>query len=445
MPVSAQEGWEWHCREGALERLIPAWEDVTITRKDIPVFKTGSQVDFLLRTGPFTQRWLAEHTTIDPGKSFTDKMVVGPLQYWLHTHRFHEIDDKSFELEDTMEYRLPLYLAMVPGGSAFARQRLQSLFAYRHRLTCNDLKCIHSYPTNRCMRILVSGASGFIGSALLPFLGTGCHEVWRLVRTKDKGPRDIYWNPETDEIEQEMLEGFDVVIHLAGENIFGYWNQKKKDRIRNSRVHGTQYLVDRLNELENPPKTFLCGSAVGYYGDRGSAAIDEDTEKGTGFLADVCEEWERAARSYEKGRVVNLRTGVVLSPGGGALGKMLLPFKLGLGGTLGWGAHYFPWISLDDWLYQTYHVMMTEAIEGPVNMVAPQALTNKEFTKALGKVLWRPTILPVPYLPVKLLLGEMVDETLFASGRAKPGRLEQTGARFAYPDIISALKHLLGK
>ena len=444
MPGSADDDWNWHSREGALERLMPPWENITITRKDIPVFKTGAQVEFVLRTGPLAQRWLAEHTDIEVGRSFTDKEVQGPLTYWLHNHKFNPIDEQRHELEDDIEYRLPAWAEYAPFGPWFANRRLERLFRYRHRVVKNDLETIRRYPLNQSLRILVSGASGFIGHELCAFLGVAGHEVWQLVRREEQGSHEIFWNPYKGVIDKDRLEGFDAVIHLSGENIAGRWSNAKMERIRDSRVICTSFLADQLNSLEKPPAHFLCGSAVGYYGDRGDALVDEGSERGLGFLPEVCEEWEHAAQRYKKGRVVHLRTGVVLSSKGGALGQMLMPFLMGLGGRLGNGKQFFPWISMDDEIYQIYHVLMMPSIEGPVNLVAPNPIDNNTFTKALGRVLRRPTILPVPGFGARIAFGKMADEALLASNRILPSRLQQTGAKFAYPEIEQALCHVMG-
>ena len=297
------------------------------------------------------------------------------------------------------------------------------------------------------MKILVSGSTGVIGSALVPFLTRSGHTIVRLVRTHGD-PSGIFWDPMTGSLDAAKLEGFDALVHLAGENIAaGRWTPTKKKRIRDSRVLGTKLLSDTLARLKQPPKTFVSASAIGVYGNRGDLVLDEGSDAGTDFLADVCWEWETAtAPAAQKGiRVVNLRLGIVLSPRGGALAKMLFPFKLGLGGRLGSGRQYMSWISLDDALAAIELSLITVWLSGPVNVVAPKPITNAEFTKTLGRVLSRPTVLPVPRVAVRLLFGEMGYGLLLGSQRVEPGKLSEANFRFQYPDLEGALRHLLDK
>src|SRR5262245_13397563 len=250
------------------------------------------------------------------------------------------------------------------------------------------------------MRVLVTGASGLVGSALVPFLTTGGHRVTRLVRSQPRpGAAEIHWDPVTGVQDLSSLEGMDAVVHLAGENIAGgRWTAERKAKIRDSRVIGTRTLCETLARLSQPPKVLVSASATGYYGDRGAEPLWENSTFGTGFLADVCRAWEKATQpAVQKGiRVVLLRLGIVLSPAGGALAKMLLPFKLGLGGVIDRGNQYLSWIALDDVAGAMAHTLMTDALQGPVNAVAPHPVTNREFARTLGRVLRRPTVFPLP-------------------------------------------------
>jgi uncharacterized protein (TIGR01777 family) len=298
------------------------------------------------------------------------------------------------------------------------------------------------------MHVLVSGASGLIGSALVPTLIAGGHTVTRLVRSTPRpGQADIPWNPAARSIGTPALEGLDAVVHLAGDNIAsGRWTAAKKTSIRNSRVQGTTVLCEALAQLVTPPTVLLSASAIGYYGVRGETILREESPPGTGFLAEVCQVWEAAtAPAAQRGiRVVHLRFGMVLSPAGGALAKMLTPFRLGLGGVIGTGKQYMSWIALDDVLGAIHHALHTEALQGPVNVVAPSAVTNREFTMTLGKVLRRPTWLPLPAFAARLMFGEMADALLLASTRVTPARLVASGYTFQYPELEKALQHLLG-
>ncbi len=296
------------------------------------------------------------------------------------------------------------------------------------------------------MNILMSGSSGLIGSHLRKFLIQQGNQVIRLVRhPADNSGFELFWDPENRQINPQSLEGINAVIHLAGESVTGRWSEAKKAKIRKSRLDSTFLLSKAFSKLAMPPQTFLCASAIGYYGNRNDQILDETSSKGRGFLADLAQEWELATKpAADKGsRVVNLRFGIVLSPEGGALQKMLLPFKLGLGGTFGSGKQYMSWISLEDVIRAIYHCLTTNAIRGPVNIVAPQPLTNKEFTKTLGRVLHRPTFMTVPESVLQLAVGESANELLLSSSRVKPEKLMETGFQFRYPELENALKHLL--
>jgi len=298
----------------------------------------------------------------------------------------------------------------------------------------------------REMNVLISGATGLIGSALIPELEAGGHGVTRLSRSQS-GPDTIRWDPEAGTIEGD-LEGTDAVVHLAGESIAqGRWNPQKKQQILESRVKGTRLLAEKISGLPTPPKVMVSASAVGYYGDRGDEVLTEESSSGTDFLAGVCREWEAAAEPARQGgiRVVHPRLGIVLSPKGGALGTTLPIFKLGGGGKIGGGNQWWSWVALDDVVGSIVHALTEETVEGPVNVGSPNPMTNAGYTKVLGKVLGRPTILPLPAPAARAVLGEVADALLLASQRMEPARLEATGYTFRYPQLEGALRHLLGR
>ena len=300
------------------------------------------------------------------------------------------------------------------------------------------------------MNILVSGSTGLVGTALIPALTAAGHEVIRLVRSKSRTPSKeiIGWDPAASYIDAVGLEGLDAIVHLAGEPIAsGRWNPAKKARIRDSRVQGTRLLCETLSHVARPPATLICASAIGYYGDRGDEVLSESSTCGKGFLAEVCRDWEAAADpARQKGiRVVNTRFGVILSTGGGALAKMLTPFKMGVGGIIGSGRQYMSCIAIDDCVGAIVHALNTAAVAGPLNVVGPTPVTNREFTKTLGRVLGRPTILPMPAFAARLAFGEMADELLLGSDRVEPKKLQDSGYSFRHRDIETALRHVLGK
>ncbi|MDX6270922.1 MAG: uncharacterized protein QOD28_2145 [Acidobacteriota bacterium] len=303
------------------------------------------------------------------------------------------------------------------------------------------------------MKIIVTGSSGLIGSALVTALVARGDEVTCLVRgaahpQRADGAREVLWNPARGELDAAELEGHDAAIHLAGDPIAeGRWTEEKKRRIRDSRVQGTSLLAGALAKLKTPPRVLLSASAVGYYGNRGAETLTEASATGTDFLSGVCREWEAATEAAKAAgiRVVRLRFAVVFSGTGGALAKMLTPFKLGAGGKLGSGKQYMSWVALDDALGAILHALAHEELEGAVNVVAPQQVTNAEFTKTLGGVLGRPTLFAVPAFAARLAFGEMADAALLASQRAEPSRLKATNYQFKYPELEGALRHAVGE
>ena len=297
------------------------------------------------------------------------------------------------------------------------------------------------------MKLLVTGASGLVGTALVSALQANGDAVVRLVRAKTNGSTDVAWNPRTGDIDLAGLEGMDGVVHLAGENIAGgRWTAQLKAEILTSRVNGTRLLAESIAKLKRPPKVLVSSSAIGFYGDRASEQLSETSKAGTGFLADVCKAWEGAtAAAEQKGiRVVHVRTGIVLSTAGGALAKMLFPFRMGVGGNIGNGKQYMSWISLAD-LSRIFHLALhDESLCGPVNGTAPTPVTNAEFTRALGHALHRPTIFPMPAFAARLVLGEMADALLLASTRVLPAKLSEKGFLFQDKEIETTLKKLVG-
>jgi uncharacterized protein (TIGR01777 family) len=398
--------------------------------------------------GPLKQYWVAEHRDYQEGRQFRDVQVSGPFAHWVHTHRVEPDGPDACYLEDHIEYALPLGELGRIGGQRQVRKMLTRLFTYRHRITAEDL-ATHALWKGVPLNVAVTGASGLVGSALVPFLTTGGHQVTRLVRSQPRpSAAELQWDPEKGVQDLSGLEGIDAVVHLAGENIAsGRWTAERKARIRNSRVNGTRALCEALVRLSRPPKVLVNASAIGYYGNRGTELLTEESPAGQGFLAEVCQAWEGAtAPAVQTGiRVVPVRIGLVLSPAGGVLAKMRWPFAFGLGGPVGSGEQYISWITLDDVVGAIHHVLINETLQGPINGTAPQPVTNKEFTVTLGRILKRPTFLPLPAAALRFALGEMAEELLLSSTRVEPRRLVESHYTFRHPRLEEALRSLLGK
>ncbi|HEY3502695.1 MAG TPA: TIGR01777 family oxidoreductase [Actinocatenispora sp.] len=442
------EVFAWHERPGALRRLLPPWEPITVVQ-EAPDLTEGAEAVLRL-SGPktITPRWVSRHTGYRPPHEFTDVQVSGPFAAWRHRHAF-EPAGGGCRLVDEVTYDLPLragnWAASVTEG------RLRRMFAYRHRQVADDLAA-HAAAGVPPMTVVVTGASGFVGGALAAFLSAGGHRVIRLVRRAPRVPDESAWDPERELIDAEVLRGADAVVHLAGASIGGRFTDHHKESVRRSRVVGTRLLartLARLRAEDSGPRAFVTASAIGYYGaDRGAEPVDEESGPGSDFLAEVCREWEAATGpAREAGvRVAYVRTGVVQSPAGGVLRLQLPQFWSGLGGRLGSGEQWLSWISLDDIVGVYHHVLTRDDVSGPVNGVAPAPVTNAGYTATLGRVLRRPTLLPTPAFGPRLLLGdEGAELTAFASQNVHSGVLVRTGYRFRQPDLESCLRHVLGR
>ncbi len=444
----AADVFHWHAQPGAIERLTPAWEPVKVLERTGGI-EDGSRAVLGLRIGPVQLRWEAEHCDYEEGVQFRDIQRSGPFAHWAHTHRVEPDGPQSCYLEDRIEYALPFApLSHVVAGG-FVRRKLNRLFNYRHHITAQDIAAHQRSGLTTPMRILVTGASGLVGSALIPFLTTGGHRVARLVRRADQTHADaLLWSPQTGIANPAALEGFDAVIHLAGESIAtGRWTSQKKAAIRDSRVQGTQVLCEALSKLQRPPKALVCAYAIGYYGDRGDEKLNEQSPPGRDFLAAVCRDWEAATEPATASgiRVANLRLGMIQSLAGGALAKMILPFQMGAGGMIGHGRQYMSWITLDDVIGAIHHALITDSLEGPVNVVAPQPVTNRVFTHTIGRILHRPTLLPLPAAAARLAFGEMADALLLSSANVASEKLQDTGYAFRHPILEDGLRHVLGR
>ena len=443
------EVFTWHERPGALERLTPPWADAEVTRREGGI-REGGRVVLRIRRGPTTFRWELRHKDYEPGRGFADEQISGPLKRWLHTHRFSSNGNGGAVVEDEVEIEPPLGVAGAAIGPGLVRRELGRLFRFRYRRLFTDLARHAEHAERPRLTVAVTGASGLIGTDLRHFLTTGGHRVISLVRDRRRLADDaIYWNPATGEIDAGGLARADAVVHLAGVSLVaGRWTDARKRAIENSRVNGTALIARTMAELGGEaPRVLISSSAVGYYGDRGGASLDESAQPGEGFLSEVCRAWEAAARPAEGAgtRVVLLRTGPALSPAGGMLGKMLLPFKMGVGGRLGSGKQYISWIDLDDLVALIVHAIYTESLTGPVNATAPHPVTNATFTSAFGRTLGRPTVVPVPALAVKAAFGQLGTEALLWGQRVMPKKAMGSGFAHFYEGVEESLRFQLGR
>jgi uncharacterized protein (TIGR01777 family) len=444
LPVTPGEAFAWHERPGALERLLPPWESARVVRRNGGL-EDGAEAELEVKIGPLPLRWLARHHDYIAGRQFCDRQIRGPLAQFDHCHRFSESPTGSV-LEDHIDYEVPAGTAGRALGGGIIARKLDRMFAFRHAVTLDDIKAHARFRDRPRLSVAITGASGLVGSALAPLLTTGGHRTFGLNRGSGNEQRPN-WNPETGQIGLPGDESCDAVVHLAGESIADRrWSASTKERIRASRVEATRKLCEALARLSTPPKTLICASAIGFYGNRGDEELYEESPGGRGFLADVCRAWEAATEPARAAgiRVVNLRFGMILSPRGGALAKMLLPFRLGGGGRIGSGKQWWSWISLDDVIGAIHHALLTESVTGPINVVAPTPLTNADFTRVLAAVLRRPAFFPVPATAARLALGEMASELLLASAHVVPQRLIESGYTFRHPTLELALRHMLG-
>lgn len=451
LPVSQTEAFAYHERAGALQRLIPPFENVRVERSDGSL-RPGSRVVLKQSLFGIPLRWIAEHTRYEPPRLFADTQKSGPFAHWLHQHHFETIGPSESRMIDAIEYRLPGGSLGRTLGGGLVQSKLEAMFAYRHRITRDDLALArqHDFPASR---IAISGSSGLVGGTLTSLCSLLGHRTLSIVRD-DPGNTELAddevaaWCDDGSWGEQaSKLEGVDAVVHLAGKNIASNrWTDPVKKEIRDSRVIKTRRLCERLARLDAPPKVLVCASATGIYGDRGDEVLTEDSVLGDDFLAEVAQQWEAACQPARDAgiRVVHARFGLILWPTDGALSKSLLPAKL-MGGRLGAGDQWWSWIALDDVVGAIYHALATDSLVGPVNFVAPQPVRNSDFAITLGRVLSRPALIPAPAFGLRLALGEMADALLLSSTRASSAKLQTSGYQFRFRELESALRYMLGK
>jgi uncharacterized protein len=445
LPVAAERLWDWHTRPGAFERLAPAWQ-LLETARESPPLSDGAELSFRLRAGLLRIPWTARIGPLEPPYRFVDTQVGGPFRHWRHEHLFEALKPGRSRLTDRVEYALPGGLGRVAPLRKRARGELERLFRFRHRRMAADLERFPGALPGEGRTILISGSRGLIGGRLVPYLRTLGYGVRGLTRGPGGGAL-YHWDPARGELDPEALRGVDAVVHLAGEGIAaGRWTAARKARILGSRVDGTRALVDAMAGMDPRPAAFICASGVNFYGS-GSSQRDESAPAGDGFLAEVCRAWEQQAlRAREYGaRVVCLRTGVVLDPLGGALGKLLPVFRIALGGPVGSGAQGFPWIGMDDLLDIYERAIRDPGMAGPVNAVHPDPVTQGTFSRTLGAVLRRPAFLTLPAFAVRAIFGQMGEETLLADLTIRPEALTRAGFAWRDASLQSALAFMLGR
>lgn len=434
---SSGEVFDWLIQSSRYKRLIPPWEKVGFLSFEGDPRAVGFQVILKIKIGSFSRRMIIQRKELIEKESFTDVQVQGPFKHWEHIHRIHSTSDGECEVEDEIQFAAPF-----PFLHSRIEKREKRKIEWQHERLNNDLQVQSRYEASR-LRILVSGSKGLVGSDLCSFLQSAGHQVVSLTRKKgNRGQDTIFWNPKSGEIAKEDFEDFDAVIHLAGKNIgSGFWTKKFKEEIFLSRCRDTWLLSQVLLRLFRPPKTIICASAVGIYGNRGDEELTEESPPGTGFLANLCQKWEESTTSIENRgtRGVHTRFGLILSSKGGMLAKIFPLFRLGFGAIIGSGKQWMSWISLDDVVYGLYHTLMTKEIEGPVNFTAPEAVTNASFSKKLSAAMHKPLFFRIGEKPLHFFLGEMADEMFLASARARPEKLETSGYQFYYPTLEQAL------
>ena len=446
--TSVEKAFAWHEGKGAILRLTPPWVPLTIIARKGKGIQKGATVSFRIFFLKIPMIWKFKHVEYQKNRLFKDIQTQGLFAKWEHTHMFRPDGMEYTIMEDKIEFQLPFGILSRP-FYGFVFREFERMFTYRHRVLQYDLENYFDL-THKKKRIIISGASGLIGSALTAFLNTCGHEVIRLVRKKGELLSDeLFWDPYKGILDLEKAGQIDAVINLNGVNITDKkWTKKQKKIIFDSRINSTRLLAEKTADLAHAPDVFLSASAIGFYGNGRNRKLNESDPMGDSFISEVCGKWEEASVYAVKRagiRLVQMRIGVVLTPAGGALAKMMLPFKMGLGAQIASGRQYVSWISIDDLLSGILYILDHEKISGPVNLTAPHPVTNKEFSQALSSVFLKKLLLTVPEFIAKILWGKMGEETLLTSARVIPEKLLNNGFDFQHKTLLPALKDLLGK
>ena len=436
----------WHAKDGAINRLTPPWAPLSLVARKGRGIDKGVEVTFKIKIFGIPMKWEARHIDYKENAMFRDYQVKGPFADWEHSHLFHAKSTDLTVMEDQVRFRLPFGIFSLP-FYGYVQRQLERIFFYRHQVLKYDME--NRVGQIQKQRILISGGSGPIGKALVPFLKTCGHQVIRLVRDPNDRSEDVrFWDPYNNILDVDAIGPVDAVINLNGVDISkGRWNRRQRAKILDSRVISTRVLVEKMKRMSHPPSTFISASAIGFYGDGGHSRLTEENGPKDCFISRVCRQWEKASfGALETGiRTVQLRIGVVLTPAGGALERMYLPFLMGLGTRLSHGGQYMSWIGIEDVLGGILHILENKEISGPVNLTAPEPVTNGEFTRTLARVLGRPAPFVLPKALILALWGDMGRETLLASTRVIPEKLIESDYHFVHPRLEMALGHVLGR
>lgn len=454
MPAPRTALFTYHANEGAFERLAPPWERIEVIERSGGI-REGARLVMRLRKGPIGLIWDARHFGYVEGERFCDEQVRGPFAKWVHTHSFDPgASAATSVLHDRVEWALPGGAIGNAIGSPLARRQLGRMFAFRHLRTARDLARQCRFADRSRLNIVVTGAGGSIGSALVPYLAVAGHTLTRLVRREPRADpttvgSEAFWDPSAGIIATEVIDRCDVVVHLAGEPIAGRWTTEKRRRIERSRVEGTALISEalaRASGADGKERSLLTASAVGYYGHRPGETLDESSAPGDDFRSRVCIAWEDATRpAVDAGvRVAAMRIGNVLGARTPLLARLSPVWKLGLGGAFGDGSQRLPWIGLDDLLGAIEFLTHTTTIRGPVNLVAPAITTNREFSRALARAFRRPTLGVYPAGLLRAAFGEIANEALLSDQGVEPRVLQEAGFEFLTPTIDECLRWELG-
>jgi uncharacterized protein (TIGR01777 family) len=443
LPATAAEAYAWFGRPATQARLVPPWDGARLVAAPAGI-ADGARLAIDLPIGPLHWRWIGAFGSCDPPRRVVLRQLSGPLARWEHRASFTDDEDSCRLAEEiTWDPRLGK-LGQALAGAATQR-RIDRWLAWRGRRATADLGRLRDARASAPLRVAISGAGGLIGSALAHFLESGGDTVLPMVRRRARAGQ-IAWDPASGSVDGAALDGVDAVVHLAGAPVATRWSASARERIRASRVDGTRALATALAKLPRKPEVLIAASAIGWYGDRGDALLDESAVAGTGFLPEVCTAWEQAcAPAAEAGiRVVHLRIGIVLSAVGGALPPLARALKLGMGVEFGDGRQWMSWIAHDDLIYLVHHALRSRSLSGRVNAVAPEPVRHHDLVSTLGRILQRRTRLHLPSAWVRRLLGEMGQEMLLSSARVVSRAIEQETFAYSSPALEDALRWELG-